>query len=81
VLGVDRVGALDDFYRLGGHSLLAVRVSARVLATAGVELPILDLFTYRTVATLAAHVEELLVAELSALTVEEVERQLEAHDV
>ncbi len=34
VLGLDRAGALDDFFDLGGHSLLATRVVARIRAAA-----------------------------------------------
>lgn len=43
LLGIDRVGALDDFYDLGGHSLLATQVLSRITERLKVEVP-LDAF-------------------------------------
>lgn len=43
LLGIDRVGALDDFYDLGGHSLLATQVLSRITERLKVEIP-LDAF-------------------------------------
>ncbi|WP_306362892.1 non-ribosomal peptide synthetase [Nocardia sp. CC227C] len=54
VLGLDRVGADDDFFELGGNSLLATRVSARLGAAAGAPVPVRLVFTAPTVAGLAA---------------------------
>ncbi len=56
VLGVERVGPHDDFFRLGGNSLRAVRVAAR-LTGAGRTVTAAQLFTSPTVAALAAELE------------------------
>ncbi|WP_281278342.1 non-ribosomal peptide synthetase [Nocardia tenerifensis] len=53
VLGVDRVGADDDFFALGGHSLSATRVASRVSAVAGAEISVRDVFDAPTPALLA----------------------------
>jgi amino acid adenylation domain-containing protein len=57
--GARRVGADDDFFDIGGHSLMAMRVIARVQAACGVVLPVKDFFERRTVAALAARIDEL----------------------
>jgi len=53
VLKVDRVGAHDNFFDLGGHSLLLTRVHARVREALGVEIPVVEMFRFPTVASLA----------------------------
>ncbi len=77
VLGVPQVGALDDFFELGGDSLLVTRVVARIRAGVGLDVPIRDAFELSTVAALAARVEELLVAEIEALSEDEAADRLD----
>ncbi|MEV0968287.1 MFS transporter [Microtetraspora glauca] len=59
VLGVPRVGALDDFFELGGHSLLAMQVVARMRAVAPERrITIMDLFRHPTVRELGRLAEQ-----------------------
>nr|WP_218003847.1 non-ribosomal peptide synthetase [Nocardia pneumoniae] len=58
VLGVERVGADDDFFGLGGNSLLATQVAARIGAALDARVPVRVLFEASTVAGLAAKVEQ-----------------------
>ncbi|MQA24046.1 MAG: amino acid adenylation domain-containing protein [Micromonosporaceae bacterium] len=50
VLGLERIGAHDDFFALGGHSLLLTRVAARLRRLSGADVPLRRLFTAATVA-------------------------------
>ncbi|HEU0052440.1 MAG TPA: amino acid adenylation domain-containing protein, partial [Longimicrobium sp.] len=57
VIGVERVGALDDFFLLGGHSLLATQVISRVREGFRVELPLRALFESARLCDFAARVD------------------------
>ncbi|MEV5652947.1 amino acid adenylation domain-containing protein [Nocardia sp. NPDC052254] len=57
VLGVERIGADDDFFALGGNSLIATQVIARAGAAMDIRVPVRVLFERSTVAAFAAAVE------------------------
>ncbi|HEX2076791.1 MAG TPA: amino acid adenylation domain-containing protein [Longimicrobium sp.] len=57
VLGVDRVGAHDDFFDLGGQSILATRLVARLRGELGIDVPVGMLMQAPTVEALARAVE------------------------
>jgi amino acid adenylation domain-containing protein len=63
VLGVDRVGAQDNFFALGGHSLLLIQVTSKTRAFFQIDLPVRSLFDAPTVATQAKLIERLKVEQ------------------
>jgi len=76
LLGVDRVGADDNFFLLGFHSLLATQVTVRVHERFGIQLGLRHLFEARTVARLAAEVDRQLLEKINSMSDEEVSRHL-----
>ncbi|MGQ0841972.1 non-ribosomal peptide synthetase [Actinokineospora sp.] len=57
ILGVAKVGVLDDFFALGGHSLLATRVTFKLRSILGVEVPVRIVFDRPTVVALAEAID------------------------
>jgi amino acid adenylation domain-containing protein len=55
LLARDQVGVDDNFFDLGGHSLLLVRLQARMQQALGSEVPLVDLFSYPSIRSMAAH--------------------------
>ena len=74
VMGVDPVGVNDDFFELGGHSVLALQMLPRFRDAFHVDIPLRELFERRTVAEVAALIEERVLADIEALSDAEVAR-------
>ncbi|MDB6068281.1 MAG: Non-ribosomal peptide synthetase component [Pedosphaera sp.] len=57
MLRLDRVGIHDNFFDLGGHSLLIAQLHAQICEAFKTELPIVKLFQYPTISSLASHLD------------------------
>ncbi|MFZ6030179.1 MAG: amino acid adenylation domain-containing protein [Chloroflexota bacterium] len=57
-LQLDRVGVHDNFFDLGGHSLLMAQVHHRLQEKLQREIPLVALFQYATIHSLAVHLGE-----------------------
>ncbi len=58
LLELDEVGVNDNFFELGGNSILSLRLGLEIRRHLGRELPVVILFQYPTVATLASYLTE-----------------------
>ncbi|MFI4919809.1 MAG: condensation domain-containing protein, partial [Legionellales bacterium] len=56
VLGVDRVGVLDDFFRMGGDSIRSIRLVAKMQAL-GVHVGVHELFLHKSIRGLLENTE------------------------
>jgi amino acid adenylation domain-containing protein len=72
ILGVERVGAFDNFFERGGHSLLATQLVSRIQQSFEIDLKLRALFEAPTLAELALVVEELMIAKVDSLSEEEL---------
>jgi acyl-CoA synthetase (AMP-forming)/AMP-acid ligase II/acyl carrier protein len=57
VLGVSKVGVLDDFFLLGGDSLRGAQLLSRIGEQTGVVLTLTDLFDVSTIARMAERID------------------------
>ena len=80
LLGVE-VGIDDRFFQVGGHSILVIRLVARIQTEFDVALPVTAVFENPTIAGLAAAIETAVLADIEAMSEDEVRGQvLQAQD-
>jgi amino acid adenylation domain-containing protein len=75
VLGRDKVGVDDNFFRIGGHSLLAAQAAARVRESIGINIDLRWFFEVPTVAGLAKQIEVRLKPDRKASSTADSERE------
>jgi amino acid adenylation domain-containing protein len=76
LLGLERVGVLDNFFTLGGHSMLGTQLITRLREAFSVQLALRTIFETPTVAGLSAEIERLLLRRLEAMSEDEAARML-----
>jgi amino acid adenylation domain-containing protein len=64
ILGMERVGVNDDFFRLGGHSLSALKAINKIKSTMGVKCELYLLFENGVLSDFARVIEEKIAKEV-----------------
>ncbi len=72
LLNISEVSVNVNFFEIGGNSLLAVRLQARIRDDIGIDIPVIEIFTYTTISALAGAITShanlsAVVAELSPI--------------
>ncbi|QMU71639.1 non-ribosomal peptide synthetase [Streptacidiphilus sp. P02-A3a] len=80
LLGLRDPGIRDNFFDSGGHSLLATQLISQIRVEFQVDLPLREFFRAPTIADLATAVEDLITAQMSDLTEEELRDMLAEMD-
>ncbi|WP_407878137.1 condensation domain-containing protein, partial [Francisella sciaenopsi] len=66
VLGLEKVGITDDFFRIGGDSILSIQLSSK-LRKRGYECSVRDIFDTRNVSKLASYIESIVDVEVEII--------------
>ncbi len=78
LLRVDLIGRDDNFFRLGGHSLMGAQLIAKIQERFGIELSLRSLFDHPSVHGIASEIDNLIRAQLTAMSEDEAQRVLES---
>jgi amino acid adenylation domain-containing protein len=68
VLGLDKVGIHDNFFDLGGNSIDIARVNSRLIELDAGDIPVIEMFRYSTIRSLAAYIGEMKNKEESRIS-------------
>ncbi len=68
MLGVERVGRKDNIFDLGASSLLTVEANNRLQNALGRKIPLVTMFRYPTIETLASHLAKAMTPEVASGT-------------
>jgi amino acid adenylation domain-containing protein len=71
-LWLSEIGIDEDFFALGDHSMLGTQLSVRIGERFGVEVPLRSIFDFPTVADMAVEIERLLMADIGAMSADEL---------
>jgi amino acid adenylation domain-containing protein len=78
VLRTQQVGIYDNFFESGGHSLLLIQVHHKLEQALPIHIPLVELFRYSTIHSLAMHISQMLVEETPVQKHEDRSDQLAA---
>ena len=59
VLNISEVNRFDNFFDIGGHSLILAEAHGMLQKRLKMQIPLIDLFEYPTIATLSKHLDNL----------------------
>lgn len=63
LLGIERVGTSDNFFRLGGHSLLAMRLISEIRSRWPIEVMIKAIFEFPEISSLSKIIDQAVLTE------------------
>ena len=76
LLGLEQVSVHDNFFMLGGHSLLGTQLISQIRGAFGVELALRTFLSHRQSSNSSREIEQLVMAQVEAMSEDEVERLL-----
>ncbi|MFY2558178.1 SDR family NAD(P)-dependent oxidoreductase [Corallococcus terminator] len=77
LLGIEGIGATDDFFELGGDSLIGTQLISRVNRSFGVKLSTKSLYAHPTLRSMSSAIDEALIGHVSEDRLAEVLRKLD----